>query len=73
MLICGGDGTVGWVLSCLDDVVQEIKCKLPASAVLPLGIGKWIFSKVFVFPTIKENLFPELKVPLYVFFFCDMS
>ncbi|XP_066022288.1 diacylglycerol kinase theta-like isoform X2 [Pocillopora verrucosa] len=39
VLICGGDGTVGWVLSCLDDVVQEIKCKLPASAVLPLGIG----------------------------------
>ncbi|XP_066023562.1 diacylglycerol kinase theta-like [Pocillopora verrucosa] len=39
VLICGGDGTVGWVLSCLDDVVQEMKCKLPASAVLPLGIG----------------------------------
>ncbi|XP_066023646.1 diacylglycerol kinase theta-like [Pocillopora verrucosa] len=39
VLICGGDGTVGWVLSCLDDVVQEIKCKLPALAVLPLGIG----------------------------------
>ncbi|RMX60781.1 hypothetical protein pdam_00024626, partial [Pocillopora damicornis] len=39
VLICGGDGTVGWVLTCLDDVVQEMKCKLPASAVLPLGIG----------------------------------
>ncbi|PFX14998.1 Diacylglycerol kinase theta [Stylophora pistillata] len=37
--ICGGDDTVGWVLSCLDDVVQELKCKLPASAVLPLGTG----------------------------------
>lgn len=40
MLICGGDGTVGWVLSCLDDVLQDLKCKMPASAVLPLGTGK---------------------------------
>lgn len=39
MLICGGDGTVGWVLSCLDDVLQDLKCKMPASAVLPLGTG----------------------------------
>ncbi|KAJ7358720.1 hypothetical protein OS493_022164 [Desmophyllum pertusum] len=39
VLICGGDGSVGWVLSCLDDVVQELKCKMPASAILPLGTG----------------------------------
>ncbi|PFX19218.1 Diacylglycerol kinase theta [Stylophora pistillata] len=39
VLICGGDGTVGWMLSCLEDVAQELKCKLPASAVLPLGTG----------------------------------
>ncbi|CAH3015343.1 unnamed protein product [Porites evermanni] len=39
ILICGGDGTVGWVLSCLDDVLQELKCKMPASAILPLGTG----------------------------------
>lgn len=39
VLICGGDGTVGWVLSCLDDVLQELKCKMPASAIIPLGTG----------------------------------
>ena len=40
VLICGGDGTVGWVLSCLDDVLQELKCKMPASAIIPLGTGE---------------------------------
>ncbi|XP_038051588.1 diacylglycerol kinase theta-like isoform X2 [Patiria miniata] len=39
ILICGGDGTVGWVLQCLDDVGQESVCSNPAIAILPLGTG----------------------------------
>ena len=40
ILICGGDGTVGWVLQCLDDIGQESVCSSPAIAILPLGTGK---------------------------------
>ncbi|CAK9302070.1 unnamed protein product [Gordionus sp. m RMFG-2023] len=39
ILICGGDGTVGWVLSCLDNVGQDSKCENPPCAVIPLGTG----------------------------------
>ena len=40
ILICGGDGTFGWVLSCLDEIRYNIlACKQPASALLPLGTG----------------------------------
>ncbi|XP_071810852.1 diacylglycerol kinase theta-like isoform X4 [Apostichopus japonicus] len=39
ILICGGDGTVGWVLQCLDDIGQLSVCSSPAIAILPLGTG----------------------------------
>ncbi|XP_076649827.1 diacylglycerol kinase theta isoform X15 [Halictus rubicundus] len=39
ILVCGGDGTVGWVLQCLDNVGQDSECSSPACAVLPLGTG----------------------------------
>ena len=39
ILVCGGDGTAGWVLSILEDIQHKLKCKGPPTAVLPLGTG----------------------------------
>lgn len=39
ILSCGGDGTVGWTLSCLDIVGQDAACNSPPIAPLPLGTG----------------------------------
>lgn len=39
ILVCGGDGTVGWVLQCLDNVGQDAVCQSPPIAVLPIGTG----------------------------------
>ncbi|PAA62561.1 hypothetical protein BOX15_Mlig019125g1 [Macrostomum lignano] len=39
ILVCGGDGTVGWALSCLDNVGPDAKCNYPPMAIVPLGTG----------------------------------
>jgi len=39
VLICGGDGTVGWVLSHLELLQDHLKCPRPNIALLPVGTG----------------------------------
>lgn len=39
VLICGGDGTFGWVLQALDETEHYRVCKRPQCALLPLGTG----------------------------------
>ena len=41
-MVCGGDGTVGWALSCLDNVGQDALCASPPMAIIPLGTGNYI-------------------------------
>jgi len=39
IMVCGGDGTIGWVLQCLDNVGQDSECCSPPCAIVPLGTG----------------------------------
>ncbi|KAM9795565.1 diacylglycerol kinase theta [Neosynchiropus ocellatus] len=39
VLVCGGDGTVGWVLGVLEAVRNKLFCRDPAFGILPLGTG----------------------------------
>lgn len=41
ILVCGGDGTIGWVLQCLDNVGQDSECSSPPCAIVPLGTGNF--------------------------------
>ena len=42
ILIGGGDGTFGWVLSALQDCQGNLVCPNPPCALLPLGTGEWV-------------------------------
>jgi diacylglycerol kinase (ATP) len=39
LLVCGGDGTVGWVLNALEDVRHLMKCTSPGVGIIPIGTG----------------------------------
>lgn len=40
ILVCGGDGTVGWVLGVLESIRHKITCPEPAIGIIPLGTGE---------------------------------
>ncbi|XP_075961446.1 diacylglycerol kinase theta [Anarhichas minor] len=39
VLVCGGDGTVGWVLGVLEAVRHKLVCREPPIGIIPLGTG----------------------------------
>ncbi|MGH0136432.1 UNVERIFIED_CONTAM: hypothetical protein FKN15_061187 [Acipenser sinensis] len=39
ILVCGGDGTVGWVLGVLEEMRHKLACLEPAIGIVPLGTG----------------------------------
>ena len=39
-MVCGGDGTAGWVLSSIDECSKDLACREPPVAIIPLGTGR---------------------------------
>ncbi|CAB1337160.1 unnamed protein product [Coregonus sp. 'balchen'] len=39
VLVCGGDGTVSWVLGVLEDIRHKLVCPEPPIGIVPLGTG----------------------------------
>lgn len=43
VLVCGGDGTVGWVLGVLEAIRHKLVCREPPISIVPLGTGQSAF------------------------------
>ncbi|KAM4732613.1 diacylglycerol kinase theta isoform 2-T2 [Anableps anableps] len=39
VLVCGGDGTIGWVLGVLETIRHKLVCREPPIGIVPLGTG----------------------------------
>lgn len=40
VLVCGGDGTTGWVLGVLEAIRHKLVCREPPIGIVPLGTGE---------------------------------
>ena len=69
ILVCGGDGSVGWVLSCLDNVGQDAMCQSPPMAIVPLGTGLYCLHVVTSCHTVTPVVTMETGTGLYCLHF----
>ncbi len=47
ILVCGGDGTVGWLLNTVNKLMPTLSshAQLPVVAIFPLGTGMLFYTK----------------------------
>ena len=61
ILVCGGDGTVGWVLGVLEAIRHKLACPEPAIGIIPLGTGEWPTQ-----PQIRRDTLLTVVIPVVI-------